>query len=85
MNPLIKSLSVVALGGIFAGSAIAGPGDAHASFGTQPTQNTGQVQVALFRASAKKQVNVETKVVPAANPKTGALTTIQVTGRAVSK
>jgi len=43
------------------------------------------LQVALFRASAKKQAIVETKIVPAANPKTGALTTTQVTGRAVSK
>lgn len=80
----MKSLSVVALGGLFAGTAVAGPGDAYASFGSQPTQKTGAVQVALFRPSAKSQANVETKVVPSANPKNGAVTTIQVT-RASSK
>ena len=85
MNPLIKSLGVVALGGIFAGSAIAGPGDAYAGYSAPPKQNTGQVQVALFRASVKKQAIVETKIVPAANQKTGALTTTQVTSRAASK
>jgi len=84
MNPLIKTLSAVALGGLFAGTAIAGPGDAYASFGTQPTKNNGAVQVALFRPSAKNQANVETKIIPSANPKNGAVTTIQVT-RAPSK
>ncbi|MFA7343089.1 MAG: hypothetical protein WC003_02180 [Terrimicrobiaceae bacterium] len=85
MNPLIKSLGVVALGGIFAGSAVAGPGDAYSYYSPQTAQNTGQVQVALFRASANKQANVETKIVPGANQKSGALTTVQATSRAVSK
>lgn len=85
MNPLIKSLSVLALGGLFAGTAVAGPGDAHASFGTQATQKTGEVQVAVFRTPAKSNTVTETKIVPSANSKTGALTTIQVTSRPASK
>lgn len=32
MNPLIKSLSVLAIGGIIAGTALAGPGDAYAGY-----------------------------------------------------
>ncbi|MBN8707948.1 MAG: hypothetical protein BGO12_12935 [Verrucomicrobia bacterium 61-8] len=81
MKPLIKSLAVLAIGGIFAGSAVAGPGDAHPSFAYQPAKKTESVQIALFRAPAAKETKVEVRQLPNPNPKIQSARTVQVTGR----
>ncbi len=82
MKSLTKSLAVLAIaGGIFAGSAIAGPGDAHPSFAYQPSKKTESVQVALFRAPASNETKVVVKQLPNPNPKIQSARTVQVTGR----
>ncbi len=82
MKSPIKTLSILAIGGFAAGSAVAGPGDAHPSFGYQPAkQKTETVQIALFRSSAGESTKVETKRLPSANPKIHTARTVQVTGR----
>ncbi len=81
MKSLIKSLAVLAIGGIFAGTAVAGPGDAHPSFAYQPVKKTEPVQIALFRAPAGNETKVELKQRSAANPKVQQAPTVQVTGR----
>jgi len=51
MKPLIKSLSTLAIGGIFAGTALAGPGDAYLGFPTASAEKkTEYVTIALFGA-----------------------------------
>lgn len=82
MKSLIKSLAVLAIGGgIFAGSAVAGPGDAHPSFAYQPFKKAEPVQIALFRAPAGNATKVEVKQLPNPNPKIQSVRTVQVTGR----
>jgi hypothetical protein len=55
MKLLIKSLSILAIGGIFAGTALAGPGDAylgsHAASVAKASakKKTEHVTIALFR------------------------------------
>ncbi|CAN5749721.1 hypothetical protein BH09VER1_BH09VER1_11940 [soil metagenome] len=82
MKPLIKTLSILAIGGLAAGSAFAGPGDAHPSFAYHPVKkNTETVQIALFRSSAGGNSKVETKRLPSVNPKVNGFTTVTVTSR----
>lgn len=81
MKTLIKSLAVLAIGGLVAGSAVAGPGDAHPSFAYQPVKKAESVQIALFRAPAAKETKVEAKLLPSVNPKIQTARTVQVTGR----
>jgi hypothetical protein len=55
MKLLIKSLSILAIGGIFAGTAFAGPGDAYLAFPAasiakaSAEKKTEYVTIALFR------------------------------------
>jgi len=55
MKLLIKSLSILAIGGIFAGTAFAGPGDAYLGFPATSVakasaeKKTEHVTIALFR------------------------------------
>jgi hypothetical protein len=55
MKLLIKSLSILAIGGIFAGTAFAGPGDAYLGFPAasiakaSAEKKTEYVTIALFR------------------------------------
>lgn len=79
MKTLITTLSILTIGGFAAGSAIAGPGDAHPSFASQPAQQK-TVQIALFRSSSGERTKVETKRLPSANPKIPTARTVQVTG-----
>jgi hypothetical protein len=53
MNPLIKSLSILAIGGIFGGTALVGPNDAYAGAYASPTPiNTKTVRLAdIFRVT----------------------------------
>lgn len=81
MKSLIKALSVLAIGGLLAGTAVAGPGDAHPSFAYQPVKKTETVTIALFRAPAGEKTTVVTKQLPSANPKIQTVRTVQVTGR----
>jgi hypothetical protein len=50
MKLLIKSLSILAIGGIFAGTAFAGPGDAYA----------GYPAVSFAKAHAEKKAEYDT-------------------------
>jgi hypothetical protein len=73
MNALTKSLSVLAIGGIFAGTSFAGPNDAYAGpvAGRTPI-NPNYVTIALFRTgvtSAGAKVKAEKPLIPSANPK----------------
>lgn len=81
MKTLLKTLGILALGGLIAGTAVAGPGDAHPAFAYQPVKKAETVQIALFRTTADKQTTVETRSIPSANPKIQAARTVQVTGR----
>lgn len=82
MKTLIKTLSVLAIGGAFAGAAFAGPGDAHPSFAYQPVKKANAVQIALFRSgevtATKQSANVKTVRLPNANPKTHAPVAVKV-------
>ena len=54
MKLLIKSLSILAIGGMFAGTALAGPGDAYGSHvasiaKARAEKKTQYVTIALFR------------------------------------
>ena len=58
MKLLIKSLSILAIGGIFAGTAFGGPGDAYASYAASTAKaktekKTKYVTIALFRPGVK--------------------------------
>lgn len=82
MKSLTNPLAILAVGGgIFAGSAIAGPGDAHPSFAYQPSKKAEPVQIALFRAPADNETKVVVKQLPNPNPKIQSVRTVQVTGR----
>lgn len=74
MKSITRILSVVAIGGAFAGAAFAGPGDAHAAFGAPVVKKDNAVQIALFRSgagnAAEKAPNVKTVALPGVNPKT---------------
>jgi hypothetical protein len=52
MNSPIKILSALTIGGFLAGSAFAGPGDAHPPFSYLQTPTTKPVTVALFRSGS---------------------------------
>jgi len=85
MKTLIKTLSVLAIGGAFAGAAFAGPGDAHPSFAYQGVNNARKakaVQIALYRAgevtATKQSANVKTVRLPNVNPKTHTPLTVKV-------
>jgi hypothetical protein len=70
MKLLIKSLSVLAIGGIFAGTALAGPGDAYGSYAlsiakARTEKKTESVSIALFRPGAKAKA--EKTLIPSAN------------------
>jgi len=78
MKPLIKSLSILAIGGIFAGTALAGPGDAYlgfpaASFAKASAEKKKEyVTIALFRPGvtpARAKARVTKILIPSANPK----------------
>lgn len=84
MKSLIKTLSILAIGGLVAGTAVAGPGDAHPSFAYLPAKavkKTETVTIALFRAPVGEKAAVATKLLPSANPKIQGARTVQVTGR----
>ncbi|MDX2081278.1 MAG: hypothetical protein SFU53_10880 [Terrimicrobiaceae bacterium] len=82
MKTLIKTLSVLAIGGAFAGAAFAGPGDAHPPFAYQPVKKAKAVQIALYRAgevtATKQNANVKTVRLPNANPKIHTPLTVKV-------
>lgn len=81
----LKTLSVLAIAGAFAGAAFAGPGDAHPSFasrGWQQAKKAQATQIALYRAgevtATKKSANVKTVRLPNVNPKTHTPLTVKV-------
>jgi hypothetical protein len=78
----LKTLSVLAIAGAFAGAAFAGPGDAHPAFAYQPVKKAKAVQIALYRAgevtAAKQSANVKTVRLPNVNPKTHTPLTVKV-------
>jgi hypothetical protein len=59
MKLLIKSLSILVIGGIFAGTSLAGPGDAYAGYPAvsfakaSAKKKTEHVTIGLFRPEAK--------------------------------
>jgi len=78
MKLLIKSLSILALWGIFAGTALAGPGDAYLGFPAASFAKAGaekkteDVTIALFRSgvtSAGAKAKVSKIFIPSGNPK----------------
>jgi hypothetical protein len=73
MKTITKTLSVLAISGVFAGAALAGPGAAYAAFGTPVSKKENATQIALFRSSgvtsAEKSSNLK-EVTLFANPKT---------------
>jgi hypothetical protein len=74
MKLLIKSLSILALGGMFAGTALAGPGDAYGSYApsiakASAEQKTKNVTIALFRPGvtpAGAKAKAEKPLIPSA-------------------
>ena len=69
MKALIKSLITLAIGGSFAGTALAGPGDAYGSHvasiaKTRAEKKTESVSIALFRPGAKAKA--EKTLIPSA-------------------
>ena len=84
MKTLIKTLSILAIGALAAGTAVAGPGDAYAGYPAALASQKATkdpVQIALFRASASDKSNVVTKRLPSANPKATAFQTVEVSAR----
>lgn len=87
MNSPIKTLSALAIGGFLAGSAFAGPGDAHPSFAYLQATNKGNAPtIALFRsgtlagtAANCPMIQEQSKLIPNASVKTPGLTKV-VTG-----
>jgi hypothetical protein len=80
MNPLIKSLSVLAIGGIFAGTALAGPGDAYAGYSGRTATSTGAHSraptVAIWTTRGLSlgettcpMMKLKTTFIPSGNPK----------------
>jgi hypothetical protein len=74
MKLLIKSLSILAIGGIFAGTAFAGPGDAYGSYAASiakanAKKKTEYVTIALFRPGvtpAGAKAKAEKTLIPSA-------------------
>jgi len=61
MKPLVRTLSLLAIGGLAAGSALAGPGNSGpgeptSALAYQPVKGTQSVQIALYRAPGDKAV-----------------------------
>lgn len=87
MKTLLKTFSVLVIGGAFTGAALAGPGDAHPSFasrGWQQAKKAQATQIALYRAgevtpAKKHSVNVKKVRLYNVNPKTHTPLTIKVT------
>jgi hypothetical protein len=80
MNLLIRSLSVLAIGGIFAGTALAGPGDAYAVYFGRTAALTGTLSraptVAIwttrglsFGQATCPMMKLKTTFIPSGNPK----------------
>ena len=77
MKLLTKSLSILAIGGIFAGTALAGPGDAYgshaASVGKASAKKKAKyVTIALFRpriTPAGEKAKAKKTLIPSGNPK----------------
>lgn len=88
MNSPTKTLSALALGGLLAGTAIAGPGDAYTRFAL-PKQSTNPVSIALYQSDSQQPMRVmtetstpamQTKLIYTGNPKnTGLATRVFVT------
>jgi hypothetical protein len=74
MKPLITSLLTLAVGGILAGTALGGPGDAYAGFHVASVakasaeKKTDYTTIALFRHGVKS-VKAEKKLIFSSNPK----------------
>jgi len=72
MKALIKSLITLAIGGSFAGTALAGPGDAYLGFPTaakaSAEKKTEYVTIALFRPGVTS-AKAEKTLIFNANPK----------------
>ncbi|CAN5750344.1 hypothetical protein BH09VER1_BH09VER1_12020 [soil metagenome] len=82
MNSTIKTLSAFAIGGLIAGTAFAGPGDAYgAGFASRVPDKAKPVSIALFRSNAANcpMVKEQSKLIPNANSKTPGFTKV-VTG-----
>jgi hypothetical protein len=83
MNSPIKILSALAIGGFLAGSAFAGPGDAHPPFAYLQAQNTKPVTIALFKsgtgAAQCPMAKEQSKVISTGSPRNTSPTTV-VTG-----
>ena len=78
MKLLTKSLSILAIGGILAGTALAGPGDAYLGYPAvsfakaSAEKKTEYVTIALFRTgvtSAGAKAKAEKILIPSGNPK----------------
>jgi len=78
MKLLIKSVSILAIGGIFAGTALGGPGDAYAGYPAvsfakaRAEKKTQYVTIALFRPSVTSEgakAKAKKIFIPSGNPK----------------
>jgi len=78
MKPLVKSLSILAISGIFAGAALGGPGDAYAGYPAasfakaRAESKTEHVTIALFRPGVTlvgAKDKAEKTLIPSGNPK----------------
>jgi hypothetical protein len=85
MNSPFKILSTLAIGGFLAGTAFAGPGDAHPPFAYLQGANTNApTTIALLRSTSDQAANCpmikeQSKTLPTVNPKVSGATTV-VTG-----
>ncbi len=84
MNSSTKILSALALGGLLAGTALAGPGDAHSRSASLATQDN-PVTIGLFRSNNVSSTKTDclgmtkqTKLLPNANPKARGLQEVVV-------
>ncbi len=84
-SPIKKTLSAIAVGGLLAGSAFAGPGDAYgAGFTGRVVGDTKPVSIALFKgsglANAKNcpMIKEDARWIPTGNPKNPAVTKVVV-------
>jgi len=79
MNSPIKILSALALGGLLVGTAVAGPGDAYAAYGTL-NKTSNPVSIALYRSNDSTSASMancpnmteRTKLIPSGNSKSPA-------------
>jgi hypothetical protein len=82
MNTSLKTLSALTIGGLLAGSAFAGPGDAHPPFAYLQAQNSKATTVALFKSPGAAQcpmATAQSKQVSSGSPRNTAPATV-VTG-----